>query len=79
MSETLRAHDWVEVRNTEFDKPWVKPRFDELVTGPVDSIHIEHLDETMIWMAIRKGKERQIVIFSTPNGRSTVEARTEAE
>jgi len=75
----VRAHHWVEVRRAEFDRPGLKPRFDELVTGPVDAVHIEQMNDSTYWMSITKGDESQIVIFSAVNGRSHVAARTESD
>ena len=51
--------------------------FDEIVTGPVDSVHIEQLTDGSYWMAIEKDGKRQIIYFSQ-FGRRIV-ARTEAE
>lgn len=62
----------------EHDRPGFKPAFDELVTGPVDGIHIERLDTGLYWMSITKGGVRQIVTFGTRRNALLV-ARTEGE
>lgn len=36
---------------------------DELVTGPVDSVHIERMDNGCYWIGINKGAERQVVFL----------------
>lgn len=61
------------------DKPGLMDAFDEIVTGPVDSIHIERMSDDHYWMLITKGDQRQRVTFSTASGRGKVIARTEVE
>ncbi len=60
----------------ENDKPHLKPAFDELLSGPVDSVHIERMDDGCYWMALNKGDKRQIVTFGS---RGKIIARTEGE
>lgn len=36
---------------------------DEIVTGPVDCVHIERMDSGCYWIGIYKGKERQVVFL----------------
>jgi hypothetical protein len=62
----------------ENDRPDMQAAFDEMVTGPVDMVHIERMDEGVYWMAIYKGDERQVVTFHTARG-AKVYARTEKE
>ena len=53
--------EWEPENNT----PDTKACFDELVTGKVDCVHIERMSDGTYWMAIYKGKDRQIVTFGT--------------
>ena len=71
--------DWFVVRDVQHDRPGLKPLFDEIVTGPVDGVHIEQLSDQTYWMAIEKGGDRLIVIFSSKNGRAHVAGRFEHE
>ena len=60
----------------ENDKPGLKRAIDEIVTGPVDSVHIERMDNGEYWMSITKGTRQQIVIF---HSRGKLYCRTEAD
>ena len=71
--------DWFEVRDVRTDRPGFMPTFDEIVTGPVDGIHIEQMSDTLYWMAIHRGDERLIVVFGSKNGRAHVAGRFEHE
>jgi hypothetical protein len=71
--------EWWVARDVQDDKRGLKPLFDEIVTGPVDSVHIEQLSDDLYWMAIHKGDERLVVTFSAKNGRSHVGGRFELE
>lgn len=62
----------------EHDKGGQKPCFDEMVTGPVDYVHIERMSDGTYWMAIGKGDARQIVVFHTAR-EAKVFARTEPD
>lgn len=61
------------------DKPGLMEAFDEIVTGPVDSIHIERMSDDCYWMCIYKGEEAQRIIISTKSGRGLIVARTELD
>lgn len=63
----------------ENDEPRKMRAFDEIVTGPVDSIHIERMDDGLYWMGIYKGDERQVVVIGAKNLRAKVIARTEEQ
>lgn len=60
----------------ENDKPGdgLMPAFDEIVTGPVDSVHIERMRDNSYWIGIYKGEQRQCVWLSS---RGKLIARTE--
>jgi hypothetical protein len=70
---------WYEARDVQQNRQGLMPIFDEIVTGPVDSIHIEQLSDTSYWMAIEKDGARLIVTFSARNGRAHVAGRFELE
>lgn len=70
---------WYVVRDIQRDQPKLMPRFDEIVTGPVDSVHIEQLSDQLFWMAIGKGAERLVVTFSSLNMRAHVAGRFEQD
>lgn len=70
---------WYVVRDIQRNRSGLKPTFDEIVTGPVDSIHIEQLSDELYWMAICKGGDRLIVTFSSKNMRSHIAGRFELE
>lgn len=83
-SETTAGPDcedggWYVARDVQHDRKGFKPTFDEIVTGPVDSIHIEQLSDELYWMAIYKGDERLVVTFASKNMRSHVAGRFELE
>jgi hypothetical protein len=71
--------DWWEVRDVQHDRPGWMPRFDEVVTGPVDSIHIEQMSDQTYWMGIYKGDERLVIVFSSQNLKTHVAGRFELE
>ena len=74
------AHDWIErVKfETEHDEPGQKRAIDEIVTGPVDQVHVERMSDGTYWVGIYKGDQRQVVVFHT-NREAKLFARTEAE
>lgn len=76
----MDKHDFIErvEWEPENDRPNYKRCFDEIVTGPVDCVHIERMDDGCYWMAIYKGNERQVVTFGTARG-AKIFGRTEAE
>jgi hypothetical protein len=63
----------------EYDRPGLMHAFDEIVTGPVDSIHIERLSDGCYWMCIYKGEEGQRIMISTDSGRGLIVARAEID
>lgn len=71
--------DWFTVRGEVDDQSGMKPKFDEIVTGPVDSVHIEQLSDQSYWMGIHRGGERLVVTFSAKNGRAHVAGRFDHE
>ena len=71
--------DWWEVRDVQHDRQGWMPRFDEVLTGPVDSIHIEQMSDQTYWMGIYKGDERLVVVFSSQNLKTHVAGRFELE
>lgn len=75
------VHDWVKrwTPEPEHDKPTLKTAFDEIVIGPNDGVHIERLCDTIYWMAVHKGEDQQIIIFSSVSGRAAIVGRTEAD
>lgn len=49
----------------EHDNPGRMKAFDEIVTGPLESVHIERMHDGCYWMALyRSDAERQVVIFN---------------
>ena len=69
--------DWWEVRDVQHDRQGWMPRFDEVVTGPVDAIHIEQLSDETYWVGISKGTERLVIVFSS--SKSHITGRFELE
>jgi hypothetical protein len=61
----------------EHDRPGLMHAFDEIVTGPVDSVHIERMSDGSYWMCIYKGEEGQRIIISTNSDRWLIVARAE--
>lgn len=61
----------------EHDKPELMHAFDEIVTGPVDMVHIERMTDGSYWMCIYKGDEGQRIMISAVNPRAKIIARTE--
>jgi hypothetical protein len=62
----------------EHDEPNAMLAFDEIVTGPVDMVHIERMSDGTYWMGIYKGDVRQVVVFHTRR-EAKLYARTEAD
>ena len=61
----------------ENDGPGLMHAFDEIVTGPVDCVHIERMTDGSYWMCIYKGDEGQRIMISAVNSRAKIVARTE--
>jgi hypothetical protein len=78
---TISTHPFVTrvEPEPEHDKPNLLPAIDELVTGPLDSFHIERMTDDTYWMALNKGDIRQVIVISSVSGRAKIVARTEAD
>jgi hypothetical protein len=63
----------------ENDKPELMRAFDEIVTGPVDSVHIERMSDDCYWMCIYKDGVGQRIIIAANNSRAKIVARTEMD
>ena len=63
----------------ENDKPTYMAAFNEIVTGPVDSVHIERLSDDLYWMLIMKDGIGQRIVIGSASGKSKVVARTEID
>lgn len=63
----------------ENDRPTYMRAFDEIVTGPVDGVHIERMSDDLYWMVITKGDESQRIVIGAAHGRAKVVARTEID
>lgn len=63
----------------ENDKPGLMDAIDEIVTGPLDSFHIERMDDSTYWVALYRGDECQVIVISSANGRAKIVARTESD
>jgi hypothetical protein len=74
--EFITRIEWDE--DADADARGEAPCFDEIVTGPVDMVHIERMSDGHYWMAIYKGDKRQVVIFHTQDD-SMMDARTRKE
>lgn len=61
----------------ENDRPGMMFAFDEIVTGPVDSVHLERMSDNSYWMCIYKGDEGQRIMISSTSSRGKIVARTE--
>jgi hypothetical protein len=78
---TIETHPFVTRVEPEpaHDKPGLMPAIDELVTGPLDSFHIERMADDIYWMALYKDDVRQVLVISSLSGRAKIVARTEAD
>lgn len=63
----------------ENDSPKYMRAFDEIVTGPVDYVHIERMSDDLYWMVIGKGEVAQRIVIGAVNTRAKVVARTEID
>lgn len=77
----IEKHDFVTriEPEPEHDKPGLMRAFDEIVTGPLDSIHIERMSDDLYWMVLCKGGECQRIIIGSASGKAKVIARTEID
>ena len=64
-------------REPENDKPGQIMAIDEIVTGPVDCVHVERMDDNSYWIGIYKGKECQAVWITS--ARAKIQAGTEKQ
>ena len=78
--EGIEVWDFVTRVNPEpeNDKPHLMKAIDEIVTGPLDSFHIERMDDGTYWMALSKGENRQVIVVSSATQRAKIVARPEA-
>jgi hypothetical protein len=63
----------------EHDKPGLMRAIDEIVSGPIDSFHIERMSDGLYWMALNKGDVRQVIVISAVSSRGKIIARTESD
>ena len=79
--EGIEVWDFVTRVNPEpeNDRPNLMKAIDEIVTGPLDSFHIERMDDGTYWMALSKGENRQLIVVSSATLRAKIVARTEAD
>lgn len=63
----------------ENDRPGLMRAFDEIVTGPIDSVHIERMSDDLYWMVLVKGHEVQRIVIGAKNPKALVVARTEID
>lgn len=63
----------------ENDRPSFMRAFDEIVTGPVDYVHIERMSDDLYWMVIGKGDDAQRIVIGSASGKAKVIARTEID
>jgi hypothetical protein len=77
----IEVHDFITriEPEPENDKPGWMQAFDEIVTGPLDSIHIERMSDDTYWMVLCKGECSQRITFASASGRAKIVGRTEAE
>jgi len=74
--EIVKCVEW----EPENDRPGLMHAFDEIETGPLESVHIERMDDGCYWMALYKNKDqRQVVVISATNPRAKIVARTESD
>jgi len=76
----MKTHDFITrvEWEPENDKPDANPAIDEIVSGPIDSFHIERMSDGIYWMVLCKGDKRQVITIGA-NGRCKIVARTEAD
>lgn len=76
-----KPHDFVKrvEWEPENDRPGYMGAFDEIVTGPLDYVHIERMSDDLYWMVLVNGDKEQRVVIGSASGRAKVIARTEAD
>jgi hypothetical protein len=78
-SDQVVTGSFWEARGVVDMQPGLKPVFDEIVTGTIDSVHIEQMDDGLYWMALNKGEKRLVITFSSVSGRAAIAGRFEEE
>jgi hypothetical protein len=64
----------------ENDRPGQMKAFDEIVTGPLQSVHIERMHDGCYWIALYlDGDIRQTVVISAKNPAAKILGLTEAK
>lgn len=63
----------------ENDRPGLMRAFDEIVTGPIDSVHIERMADNFYWMVLVKGDETQRIVIAARNPKAIVVGMTEID
>ena len=71
---SFAASSKATIRSPENDRPGMMFAFDEIVTGPVDSVHIERMSDNSYWMCIYKGDEGQRIMISSTSSRGKIVA-----
>lgn len=67
------------IRRIEWEPEHGEGAFSEMVTGPVDMVHIERMDDGCYWMGIYKDGKRQVVRLGANNDESCIYAATEVD
>lgn len=77
----IKLHDFIEgaAWEPENDRPGLMCAIDELVSGPIDSFHIERMDDGLYSIELCKGDQTQRIVIAAVNPRAKIVARTEAE
>jgi hypothetical protein len=81
MAEEIEHWDFVTrlAPEPENDKPGLMRAFDEIVTGPLDSVHIERMSDDLYWIVLCKDGECQRIVIGSASGKAKVVARTEID
>lgn len=81
MTDPIEKCDFVKriEPEPEHDRPHHMRAFDEIITGPLDYVHIERMSDDLYWMVLCKDGQCQRIIIGANNGRSKIVARTEID
>lgn len=81
MPEPIEKCDFVERIDPEpeHDSPQLMRAFNEIVTGPIDYVHIERMSDDLYWMVLTKGDQSQRIVIGSASGKAKVIARTEID
>lgn len=81
MANEIEKQDFVirVAPEPENDSSGMMEAFDEIVTGPVDSVHIERMSDDLYWMLIMKDGKGQRIVIGSASGKAKVVARTEID